>query len=358
MYFLNTIVALAATLILSVTAAPTDIATIQVSRNEQDHTAPATQCGWFYYYGEGEQQPLYANGYYENLEEFSVMGSILVQTCFCIVYKAVTAVVVPPVGSAASLPTQIVHGEHDTMEQLTKNNQALSELITDDPTVSNGCGSASVSHITPQTPYPRIITLDVGGRKYKTSIATLLAESGLFRVQLSDRFTWAPEADGSYFLDADPDLFEHLLRFMRRPNVFPLFYSKAAGFDYNLYSQLEEEAEYFQMDELHAWIKKKKYLEAIVTKMDCPITMDLADISLGTTCGPNVTCDRYMLPRVRKVYICPRDIVVHRGDPNRCGAACRRAQGDEEPEFEEETYVEVVSVRNEVIFKAEACRLE
>lgn len=90
--------------------------------------------------------------------------------------------------------------------------------------------------------FPRVLTLEVGGRKFKASADILVAESGLFRHQLSGRFTWAPESDGSYFLDANPDLFGHLLNFMRRPNIFPLFWSKTEGFDYNLYQRLQSSA--------------------------------------------------------------------------------------------------------------------
>ena len=117
------------------------------------------------------------------------------------------------------------------------------------------CGQStavSESVMSEDTPYPETIPLDVGGRKFKVAADVLTAESGFFRRQLSDRFTWAPEPDGSYFLDADPDLFEHLLAFMRRPEVFPLFYAKTDGFNYNLYNRLEAKANYFQIDTLHA----------------------------------------------------------------------------------------------------------
>jgi hypothetical protein len=87
-----------------------------------------------------------------------------------------------------------------------------------------------------------------------------VAESGLFERQLSDRSPpWEPEVDSSYFLDADSDLFEHLLRFMRLPKVFPLFYSKMNRFDYDLYNRLEAEALYFQIDALYEWIKAKVF---------------------------------------------------------------------------------------------------
>lgn len=91
--------------------------------------------------------------------------------------------------------------------------------------------------------YPTVMSLDIGGRIFKVSKMTPM-ESGLFRIQLSERFTWTPHSDGTYFVDADPDLFEHLLRFMRRPETFPVFYTAANGLDYDLYSRLEVEAEY------------------------------------------------------------------------------------------------------------------
>jgi hypothetical protein len=105
--------------------------------------------------------------------------------------------------------------------------------------------------------YPEVLTIDIGGRKFRVSRNILEAESGLFRHQLSEHFTWEPDEGGSYFLDTDPNLFEHLLRFMRRPEVFPLFYNHAAGFDYDLYNRLEAEAGYFQIDALYKWIKAK-----------------------------------------------------------------------------------------------------
>jgi len=105
--------------------------------------------------------------------------------------------------------------------------------------------------------FPKNMTLEIGGRMFKVARNTLESESGLFRSQFSNLFTWTPEPDGSYFLDADPDLFEHLLRYMRRPEVFPLFYSVMNGFDYDLYNRLQAEALYFQMKKLYEWIEAK-----------------------------------------------------------------------------------------------------
>jgi hypothetical protein len=210
--------------------------------------------------------------------------------------------------------------------------------------------------VKPNATYPKVMTLDVGGRIFKVSRDTL-NEFGFFRYQLSDRFTWEPESDGTYFLDADPDLFEHLLSFMRRPEGFPLFYTKDAGFNYNLYHQLEAEAEYFQIDALRDWIKAKKYLQAIVTETYSAEVREV-DTVLPQRRSVNISEDWHIIPRTRKVYMCPRGILVHRGDPNRCGYTCRKARGDADIEYENETYEEAVILKKEVKFVAGICKLE
>jgi hypothetical protein len=110
-----------------------------------------------------------------------------------------------------------------------------------------------------------LIVLDVSGRKYQTQKATLQT-SPYFQNLLarwddcSDR-----QEDGSYFIDADPDAFQHILEFMRRPSKFPLFWTKETGFDYALYNKLEAEADYFLLHDLRDWLRKKRYLDAVKT---------------------------------------------------------------------------------------------
>jgi hypothetical protein len=210
--------------------------------------------------------------------------------------------------------------------------------------------------LSSSTLYPKIITLDIGGRKFKTALDTLRSGSGLFHRQLSENYTWSPQADGSYFMDADPDLFAHLLRFMRRPEVFPLFYTKANGFDYDLYNRLEAEAEYFQMHELHEWIEAKKYLGAVVTVVGNPIFEYIEDVSSGTLRAEE-TEERHFETYTKRVYICPRRIQVHRGRRNKCGVACDRERGPGGDVYEDEECTEVTRVRKEVKFVKEVCRL-
>ena len=204
--------------------------------------------------------------------------------------------------------------------------------------------------------YPSIITLDIAGRLFKVSTDTLIAESGLFQRQLSAHYNWTPQRDGTYFLDVDPDLFAHLLAFMRRSTNFPLFWTKDQGFDYSLYQRLQAEAEYFQMDSLYNWIKDKRYLEAITIRTYKPEKRDLKDITHERING-NMSEDWSYIPRVHKTYVCPREIRCHYGNRDACGRACREYQGDADTDYDEEEYVEVVSVRREIVFDEKACQM-
>ncbi|KAH6613941.1 hypothetical protein C7974DRAFT_321867, partial [Boeremia exigua] len=204
--------------------------------------------------------------------------------------------------------------------------------------------------------YPSIVTLDVAGRPFKVSADVLNAESGFFQRQLSTSFNWTPQRDGTYFLDADPELFNHLLQFMRRPSVFPLFWSKDQGFDYDLYQRLQAEAKYFQIDRLHSWIEKKAYLNAITIHTYQPRTMELKDVKHDTMSGC-MSENWHYVPKVHKTYVCPRRIAVHYGNQDRCGKACRLYQGDCDTEYDEEDYLEVVSVRKEIVFDETVCQM-
>jgi hypothetical protein len=105
------------------------------------------------------------------------------------------------------------------------------------------------------------------------------------------------------------------------------------------------------------WIREKKYLKAVVTQ-----TLSARIHPLGDLAPKNVPAhhyeDRYVIPHTRKVYFCPRDISVHRGDRTKCGAACHKAQGDREDEYEDEHYLDVVTVEKDTLFLSAVCKLE
>jgi hypothetical protein len=77
--------------------------------------------------------------------------------------------------------------------------------------------------------------------------------------------------DSSYLIDADPNVFQHVLQFMRRPSKPSLFWTKETGFDYALYNRLGAEADYFLLHELSDWVQKKCYRDAVKTVIEVKV---------------------------------------------------------------------------------------
>ncbi|PVH92029.1 hypothetical protein DM02DRAFT_701826 [Periconia macrospinosa] len=175
-------------------------------------------------------------------------------------------------------------------------------------------------------PDPNTIILDIGGRKFKTLLSTLRSESGYFEALFSERWDHKPDAEESYFIDADPEIFEHLLRYMRRPWIFPIFWSKQSGFDYSMYRRLGHEAQFFQIHALSSWIEDQRYINGISISIDAPTRQTIHLVTPEVTKG-NEEISHHFHVNKRRVYLCPRAIVVHRGHPELCGAACPQGPG-------------------------------
>jgi BTB/POZ domain len=106
------------------------------------------------------------------------------------------------------------------------------------------------------------VTLNVGGRKFLTTIGTLVDRSNYFASLFSGRWAMPKQLDGSIFIDTDPNVFEHVLRYLRR-GVFPLAFDKETGHDYKLYIEILSEARYFQIPKLEKWLEGKCYIHCV-----------------------------------------------------------------------------------------------
>ncbi|KKK18590.1 hypothetical protein ARAM_005263 [Aspergillus rambellii] len=218
--------------------------------------------------------------------------------------------------------------------------------------------SRSRSPSQPQ-PQPRPITLQVGERQFTTTHETLTAESDFFACLLSAR--WAGGSGGSggspYFIDADPALFEHILRYLRR-GVLPVFYDMARGHDHARYLALLEEARYFQIARLQTWLENRQYVHALRVECGLRVVPDAcAAASTASTTLPSDTAVEYHAAwGAKHVYVCPRGIAVHRGDPGACGRRCMNALGDSEAVYDEEPTVRLLEVEKRVVFDMRACR--
>ena len=70
-----------------------------------------------------------------------------------------------------------------------------------------------------------MVILQVGERRFNTTRSTLAAGSTYFKSLFSGNFADARSEDGSYFIDADPDAFPTILRYLRH-NVLPTFFDR------------------------------------------------------------------------------------------------------------------------------------
>jgi BTB/POZ domain len=104
-------------------------------------------------------------------------------------------------------------------------------------------------------------TILIGGCCFITDPSTWVGKSTFFKALFSRQ--WGDKQDnGSFFVDADADLFKHILRYLRR-GLLPVFYNRVNGHNHVLYSALLEEARFFGIDRPEEWLSEKKYLEAV-----------------------------------------------------------------------------------------------
>lgn len=208
----------------------------------------------------------------------------------------------------------------------------------------------SVASSLPTVPTSQI-TLQIGERRFITTLETLTRESGFFSALLSGRWNNA-QADGSYFIDADPELFEHILRYLRR-GVLPIFYDKAKGHDYARYLALAEEANYFQIARLEKWIKDKTYLQVVKISHSAK-ELESAD-AIDETIATDVEVEYHPTLKTEKVYVCPRGISVHHGNPSACGRLCQNARGDKEDEYVDKDVLITLVIRKRIFFDQRIC---
>ncbi|SLM35714.1 Potassium channel tetramerisation-type BTB domain [Lasallia pustulata] len=212
----------------------------------------------------------------------------------------------------------------------------------------------SFSQIVPVSPSPPAgtqITLQVGERRFVTMRETLIQESGFFTSLLSGRWDNA-QADGSYYVDADAELFEHILRYLRR-GMLPIFYDNSKGHDYALYLEFLEEAKYFQISRLETWLKDQTYLQAMKIAYSA-VELEGAD-GFDEITKTDMEVEYHPVWRTKRVYICPRSIDVHRGNPLACGRSCRNAQGNAEDEYEDEEVLKTLVIRKRTVFDQHIC---
>ncbi|KAL8875230.1 MAG: hypothetical protein Q9198_006380 [Flavoplaca austrocitrina] len=184
----------------------------------------------------------------------------------------------------------------------------------------------------PHTPASSVpVILEVGEQRFKVSRDTL-SGSPMLAAKVSERWSSDSQNDGSYFVDADPEIFKHILRFLRH-GVYPLCYDKAKGHDFATYALIQKQADYFGVQKLVTWLRKELYLQAITITVTARIAEDVDEIE-----GRNISNDKishYPTWKTVRNYVCPRGLSKHYGNPKACGFQCRKARGDAEDEYDD-----------------------
>lgn len=113
----------------------------------------------------------------------------------------------------------------------------------------------------------RIIRLQVGETTFTTTHHTLCKESAYFQTLLSDRNQQL--TNGTYFVDADPDLFAHILRYLRH-GIYPISFTPNNIHDHATYLGIERLAADFGIERLVKWTVDKQYESAI----ECSVSFE------------------------------------------------------------------------------------
>ncbi|KAI0385471.1 hypothetical protein F5Y04DRAFT_276800 [Hypomontagnella monticulosa] len=202
------------------------------------------------------------------------------------------------------------------------------------------------------------ICLRIGERHFIVHLDTLIRQSTYFAAF----YAHGSEAyDGALFVDSDPDIFGHIINFLRT-GIYPLFFdSNTQTFDHVEYFYLLTESKRFGVQKLIDWITDKKYLNAVkvtksVTILD-DITSGFLQDYLNQRAPSDDKVDVSTTWAAKKVYLCPRGIEVHRGDRSRCGRVCEavRRQRGGRVEFEETSMLSAIITTTKISIDPQYC---
>ena len=190
------------------------------------------------------------------------------------------------------------------------------------------------------------ITLDVGGREYVSSAGTLI-KSNYFAYLRTGQ-----QPEGTRFIDADPALFSHILRYLRR-GVLPVFYDQHKGHHHLMYVALLAEARFFQVDRLVEWLEKKEYLGTVAVKHS--VDTRLGSSNFLTTESPDTEIQVRPLMKRTKVHVCARGLEVHYNRKDLCGRACKEAQAERPVQPDDIDVLHLTVHTKKTIFNTDAC---
>lgn len=217
------------------------------------------------------------------------------------------------------------------------------------------------------------VTIKTLQRTFITDPQRWLGQSAYFDNLFSGRWGDKQE-DGSYYVETDAHVFEHVLRYLRT-GVLPVFYDRERGHDFALYQALLEEARYFAIDRLQKWLCERKYLDAVkihhlatesrarpshgrhTTNAPHGSTFMVEDSFIEITTSSNMETTMVPVTRQKNSFYCP-----HRkrgeSDEDSCRSCIGQAfweETDLKGEWRNEEELKWCIVLKEVVFDHDLC---
>ncbi|KAI4159560.1 MAG: hypothetical protein L6R39_000341 [Caloplaca ligustica] len=198
------------------------------------------------------------------------------------------------------------------------------------------------------------IVLQVGEQQFLVSRDTL-SGSPVLMAKTHANWESGKQADGSYFLDLDPEAFKHVLRFLRH-GVYPLCYDNVKGHDFALYAVILRQADFLLIAKLVTWLSARQYLKAVTVETSARVLEEQeAAFGLHGTSESDTKTQYHPSWKTKKRYVCPRGIAVHYDNPGACGHACRKAQGDAECVYDDCPVLSTLVVKEKTAFNRQLC---
>jgi len=185
-----------------------------------------------------------------------------------------------------------------------------------------------------------------------TAVKPLLANSSFYFAGIFDPVKHTQPSDGVYRVYGNDKFFHHILQYCHS-HKYPLLFSNKDGFDENGYAEIMLLSISFGVKDLTTWIVENKYRDLV--KMQ----MNIEDVRFDSnfpnqTSNADQTLDIRHFQWTKRVYKCPRNINVHRGHPEYCGAQCQQAMPESGPLYEPEEKLGLVFIKKSFSIDYEA----
>ena len=119
--------------------------------------------------------------------------------------------------------------------------------------------------------FEKVVTLDVGGTKYRTTLSTLTKYTdSMLGAMFSGRHDLPQQEDGSYFIDRDGEVFKYILMYLRDPTAAFIHVSQL---EETQQLHLKLEANYFLLPELEVVLQRALDLRAALKEKEVKRTI-------------------------------------------------------------------------------------